>query len=97
MTAVVVAIAAGGNVGGPSVSNMSVNTRPASSLTMAATTAQTASASAVEPTTSSVSTGRLPKAAKPKSVNAHASASQNRISHTNRNDGGKLMKTFAAC
>ena len=59
MTAAVTASAAGGNVGGPSVLNIAVNTLLASSVTITATTKQAASASALAPSTSSASTRPL--------------------------------------
>ena len=94
MTAAVTARAAGGNVGGPSVLNIAVNTLLASSVTITATTKQAASASALAPSTSSASTDRLPKIAKHRRVNAHASANQKKINQTTSSEGGNWTSTF---
>src|SRR5918994_6879439 len=94
VTAAVTATAAGGNVGGPSVLNISVNTRLASSVTIRATTKHVASDRPLAARTSSANPGRLPKNAKQRSVSAHANASQKNISQTTRSDGGNSRSTL---
>src|ERR671910_238264 len=94
VTAAVTATAAGGNVGGPSVLNISVNTRLASSVTIRATTKHVASDRPLAARTSSAKPGRLPKNAKQRSVSAHANASQKNINQTTRSDGGNSRSTL---